>query len=167
MADKVQGTLPVAVKADSLLGSGQEQSQGFDLSTLEHVSPDDFAKIVQRGGSGALRLNVVYSQSNGRRVKLSKALHEKLESPSTLQVAKKGDKLIIAEKLSGASKTFDFAPRSDSTTIYNAGLAKWLIDTFSLDFPSGRTSRSYGNIRIETQDVEGAKITFAVIDFSS
>lgn len=133
------------------------------LPTLEHLTSADLANGGQRGGSGSLSLNVVYSESNGKRIKLSQALHEGLGSPTQLQVAKSGNTLFIAESIPSAREVFKFSPGKGKTIIYNAALVQWLIDAFSLDY-EGRVSRSYSKTELVSGTYNGSQITYAVIE---
>jgi len=99
-----------------------------DLNSLNHLTSADLVVKNRSGGKGSFSINVVWSSANGRRVKLSKALHEELGSPTQIHVAKNGKNLIIGDGLPNATKTFSFSKGTGKTIIYSAALANWLIN---------------------------------------
>jgi len=143
-----------------------------DFDSLQHITAASIANTIQRGGSGALSMNVVYSETNGKRVKLSKALFEALGSPKQVQVAQSGNRLIIGEKLPNATQTFAFSKGTGFNILYRPALVHWLIDTFGLKYkqakvnPEGCVSKSFGDIELGSKDVNGVAIKFAVIDMT-
>jgi len=139
--------------------------KSVNLSQLQHVSARALASNGRRGGNGSLSLNVVFSENNGKRIKLSNALHAGLGSPTQVQVAQDGKYLIIGATLPGAEEVFEFPTGKGTTILYNAALVKWVIDAFNLDY-SNCVSRSYNKVRFDSQEVNGSKITFAIIEMN-
>ena len=143
-----------------------------DFDSLQHVTHADIENKVRRGGSSALSINIVCSEKHGKRVKLSHALFEGLGSPTQIQVAQSGNRLIIGEKLPNATQTFAFSKGTGFNILYRPALVHWLIDTFGLKYkqaktnPQGPVSKSFSNIEIGSKDVKGVAIKFAVIDMT-
>jgi len=134
-----------------------------DFSQVNHISPSDLAIAGGGRGGSKLSINIVFSQDNGKRVKLSQALFEALGSPNEVQIVANGNHLVIGSRLPNANNSFSFN-KNGGTIIYSSGLAKWIIDTFSLDFTEGRVSRSYDRVQIDKQNVAGEDYTYAVIN---
>ena len=143
-----------------------------DFDSLQHVTQADINNKVQRGGSSALSINVVCSEKHGKRVKLSQSLFEALGSPTKIQVAQSGNRLVIGETIPNATQTFDFSKGEGKTILYRHALVHWLIDTFGLKYrqaktnPQGPVSKSFGNIELGSKEVKGVAIKFAVIDMA-
>ena len=165
MTEKSKAPPPAANPATPVPPPPAVTPTSFDFDSVQHVSSNDVARSGGRGGGGSvLGINVVYSEKNGRRVKFTDSLHDALDSPTQVQIATKGSQLVVAEKLPNATQTFKFSKGSGNTIIYSASLAKLLIEKFNLDFTNGRVSRSYHDVRIETQKVNGTDLTFAIIN---
>jgi hypothetical protein len=160
----------------SNLANGKRSNQA-DLLNSNNSTSVDFSKLTQinsnaivsngrRGGSDVLSLNLVWSEANGKRAKLSQALYEKLGRPESIQAVQDGSNLIIGKQLPGATVNFDFSKGKGINIIYSVPFVKWVIDTFELDYTGG-VSKSFSNIRIKTQEANGSKFTFAIIDMKN
>jgi hypothetical protein len=151
----------------------------IDFSNIAHITAKDLLGTGSRGGRGVNSLSIVHSsKGQGTRVKLSDTLYQSLNSPSALQFVPNGTDLVVGEKLPGATETFKFPepkPKSKRTEneeetkinaiIYNAGLVKWLIATFKLDY-SDCVSRAFNDVRFETQTVNGEEFTYAIVNMA-
>jgi hypothetical protein len=135
----------------------------LDFKTIQHLSAEDLARSGGRVGSGAMSVNIVCSENNGKRVKFSKALHEALGSPTQIQVAQVGNQLLVGKELPNATQKFSFSKGKGTTIIYSALLVQLLIKKFNLDFTNKRVSRSYGQVTIESQEINGKKLVYAII----
>ena len=140
-------------------------NEKMDFSTIKYPVSTDFISSGggRRGGGDTLSINIVNSQSNGKRVKLSNLLHRSLGSPEHLYVAQSGNQLIIGQNLPNATEMFKFSRGRGLTVIYSASLVKWLTETFCIDYNNGRVSRSFSEIEVKTQEHASQKVVFAII----
>ena len=156
-----------ASKADTV-GSTTPAPAGekIDFTRLHSLTKKDFVSAGRKGGNGSSSLNIVNSESNGKRVKLSNTLHEALGAPTAIQVARDDSNLIIGTKIPFATESFKFSPGKGTTIIYSANLVQWLTSVFRLDFTDGRVSRSFNDVTFETQEYDGEELTYAIINMA-
>ncbi len=114
--------------------------------------------VLSRSSSHSpISLNIVNTEGNGKRIKLSKGLLNQLGNPTEVEFILNEDKsgmiLIASENGLNISK---------GGTIYSAELVQKLTESFNLDFNS-HTSHSFNSITIKTDPDDN--ITYAEITF--
>ena len=120
----------------------------IDLSTLTQVTKAFASSAGLGGGKSIDSFSVVNSKGNGRRVAVSKSLRQKLELDGEMQVAAKGDELIIGKIVPGATEVYKSS--GDHGIYYCYDLVHFITNTFKLDY-SQRTSISFGKVIIKEQ----------------
>ena len=85
-------------KSENVIAKGVEgaaqKSSKIDFNVVKQVTDQDLLALGQRsGGGGGLSINIVCSENNGKRVRLSNTLHGALGSPKGLQAAQNGKNL--------------------------------------------------------------------------
>ena len=140
-----------------------ESSRGIDFAALTQVNADDMKSAGNaRGGNGVLGISVVNTSANGKRVKLTQALYERLGSPETLQFVPDDEHLIIGSKIPYCTQEVKFSAGRGKTIIYSSGFVLFLAKRFKLDF-SDRSSMSFQEVEIGQQEFEGELVIFAKI----
>ena len=102
-----------------------------------------------RGIPEAGVMSIINSQSNGKRIMLSKALMDKLNYPESLQFAFYDNTLVIGEKLSENQGSFYIREMSKRPVIYSSQLVKTITDVLGLDF-SDRVSITLRDVIYES-----------------
>ena len=138
----------------------------------------DFKKISTRdlvapargggGGTGVHSISIVNNE-NGRRIAFSPTLHEDLGSPTVMQFTVDDEAVYFGSVIPGQTVKFRFTKKSP-TTLYNAGLARFLTNEFNLSpyykekkGNEGVTSLNFRNVEILTEEHEGEEIKIARI----
>jgi hypothetical protein len=132
-----------------------------NFSKFSQVTADDI-KVISKAKSGSYGISVVNTESNGVRVSFTKALHEALDSPEEIQFVTNGDYLYVGAKIPYATESIPFSSGKGKNVIYHRGFVDFLTNHFQLDF-SKRTSLSFRDVRIKTQEFEEEEIVFAKI----
>lgn len=115
-------------------------------------------------GNTRLSLNIVSTEKNGKRMKISKGLLEELGNPSSVQISASNTALKIGENLKNCEVNFQLTGGGD--TIYRSGLIDELTEHFGLDF-TDMTSLTFDEIEIKLRHCDGEEIPFAVIQIIS
>ena len=140
----------------------------YDINNLlAKANEDNVPTISASAGSSGYSFSVVYSKSNSKRLSFSKALVEKLQLEDVVYLVPVPSEkvLMIAKELhhERASDGKLSGEESGKKICYRADLAKLMVDSFELDYTSGKTSYSFG--RIDFMDNDG--MTVAVVDMTS
>lgn len=110
-------------------------------------------KIDGAGRSGgSYSFSVVYSESNGKRVSLSKTLAEKLKLTDRMTIVPVLDEQVLLVGASLPGENIFSLSGNDKKICYNAGLARFIAEEFKLNYTGGCTSKSFGNIEIDDND---------------
>lgn len=121
------------------------------------IETDDTLPMVSgNGGSNVLSFGVVNSESNGKRISISKALCEKLGLEKEAQIAIVPSKGVIVVAKELTSKNIckcKLRGERGRKISYNSGLVRTLTETFDLDF-SKRTSITFTDIEVQLHDGE-------------
>jgi len=133
----------------------------IDFSQLSHATADEL-KVVGSERRGSNGFTVVNAARNGKRAKLTIALHEALGSPKRLQFASDKNYLYIGKIIPHCTEYVSFSSGTGTNIIYDTGFVFYLTNQFNLDF-SNCTSISFREIEIGTQEYEGQEITYAKI----
>jgi hypothetical protein len=132
-----------------------------DFSKLSHVTADEL-QVFGQEKSGTYGISVVNSRRNGMRVSLTQMLHKSLGSPKSLEFAIDGNYLYIGAEIPYSTQSVPFSTGIGTNIIYNRGFVNFLTKRFGLDFTQ-RTSISFRDITIETQEFEEREIVYAKI----
>ena len=138
-------------------------NKSLDFASLTHVSAEDL-QVARAAGSNndTYSISVVHTKGNGKRVKLSKALFDKLGKPKKLQFVPNGEHLIIGKVIPHCTESVPFSSGTGVNIIYTSGFVHYLTNHFNLDF-SERTSIAFRDVEICEQEFEGKDIIFAKI----
>jgi hypothetical protein len=134
--------------------------ESVDFSKLVHVTADDMKYVAAK--HGPLGIAVVNTTRNGARVSFTKALHEALDSPTTIQFVTDGDYLYLGQMIPHSTESVAFSTGKGTNIIYARGFVNYLTSHFNLDF-TACTSISFTDIEIRRQEHEGKQIIFAKI----
>jgi hypothetical protein len=135
--------------------------KNFDFSKLTQATADDL-QVDGQEKRGAYGISVVNSKKNGVRVVLTPKLHESLGSPKSLQFATDDDDLYIGAEIPYSTQSVPFSTGIGTNIIYSRKFVNFLVKRFQLDFTQ-RTSMSFREIVIETQEFEEREIVYAKI----
>jgi len=94
---------------------------------------------------GNISITVVNTTSNGKRIKFSKGLMEKMGSPSEIQFRIFEETIVFGSNLDDNEKNFKFS-KATTGTIYNSSIVASFTDVLNLDF-SSVTSITLSNIQ--------------------
>jgi|GEM_PF-4750273 hypothetical protein len=111
---------------------------------------------------GKISVCIVNTTSNGKRIKLSRELMEKLDNPSEIQFRILDEKIVIGSNLDVNEESFKFS-KTAVGTIYNSSIVANFTEVLHLDF-ANVTSITLSNIKFrkgETKD--GEIISVAVV----
>jgi hypothetical protein len=144
MENKINGTNNVQAAV------GAKRS-AFDISKLQSFR--------SKTGIGAGVITIVYSEANGKRIKLSKGLMEELGNPQKVQFAFFDGLLAISSDLPGNNSYISLAKGG---IVYSAALIHEIVNEFDLDY-SERVSITFQDVEYEEND--GAPI--ALIEMSN
>jgi len=109
-----------------------------------------------------ISITIVNTSNNGKRIKLSRGLMEKLDNPSEIQFRILGEKIVLGSNLDVNEKSFKFS-KTAVGTIYNSSIVANFTEVLHLDF-TNVTSITLSNIKFrkgETKD--GGIISVAVV----
>lgn len=129
---------------------------------LELASQSETPVIRNTASNGKYSFSVVNSDSNGKRISISKALAEALDledGVSLLPVQEEG-LLMLSKKPLSAKASSGKLNGSGKKLCYNAGLVRLITDTFRLDF-SDHVSLSFSDIAV--QESEGEPVAVVVM----
>lgn len=129
---------------------------------LENVQATGI-KVVNGGGSNAVSLSIVNSDSNGKRLTTSKELTKKLNLTDTLYVVPNVE---VNELYLSSVPMMDISSSgklsgSDKKVCYSAGLVALIVESFNLDY-TGKTSMSFNNISFD--ELEDMPVAIVKID---
>ena len=136
-------------------------SMGVDFTKLTPPTREELNKVSAVKSSGPLGISVV-NNKNGRRVKLTNALFEFLGNPKRLKFIRDGEYLILGENLPHCTESVAFSKGKGTTIIYDVQFVWYVTEQFNLDY-SERTSYSFHDVEVGTQEHEGDVITYAKI----
>lgn len=111
----------------------------IDLSNSKPMQ----TKTARRGG---ISVSVINTKSNGRRLKLSQALMDKLGNPSEIQFRTLKNKIILGCNLDENAESFKFS-KTAGGTIYSSAIVTSITEFLELDF-TNVTSITITNIRL-------------------
>ncbi len=119
---------------------------------LENVQTTGI-KVVNGGGSNAVSLSIVNSDSNGKRLTTSKELTKKLNLTDTLYVVPnvEDNELYLSSVPMMDISSSGKLSGNDKKVCYSAGLVSLIVETFRLDY-TGKTSMSFNNISFDELD---------------
>lgn len=129
---------------------------------LELASKSETPVIKSTASNGRYSFSVVNSESNGKRISISKALAEALDledSVSLLPIQEEGLLMLSKKPLSAKASSGRLKERGKKLC-YNASLVRLITDAFRLDF-SNHVSLSFSDISIE--DHEGEPVAVVVM----
>lgn len=115
-------------------------------------------------GNTKLSLNIVSTEKNGKRLRISKGLLEELGTPSTVQISVSDTELKIGKSLKNCQNNFQLTGAGD--TLYRSGLVDELTEHFGLDF-SERSSLTFDEIQIKLRRYNDEEIPYAVVKLVS
>lgn len=95
---------------------------------------------------GAISISIINTKGNGRRIKLSQALMEKLGNPREIQFRILDNKFILGCNLDENEKSFRFSKTAEGT-IYSSAIVNSMTEVLELDF-TNVTSVTLTNIRV-------------------
>ena len=95
---------------------------------------------------GKISVCVVNTPSNGKRIKLSRELMEKLDNPSEIQFRILDEKVVLGSNLDVNEKSFKFS-KTAVGTIYNSSIVANFTEVLNLNF-SSVTSITLSNIQL-------------------
>jgi len=126
--------------------------KAFDANTARRMG----------GNNGKPSICIVNSERNGKRLMLSEALFQLLESPKKLSFLFKENHLAIANEFP-KTEAIKFSPDKRSHIIYSSGLVQDIVKKFNLDY-SNRTSLSFNDIEVKRmKNATGAEIPVALV----
>ena len=106
----------------------------------------DLTADTQTHSRGGLSFSIVNTQGNGKRLRFSPMLLEKLGKPTAIRIVinEKGTGILVAGDSSGMKL-------AKGGVLYQGSLVQTLTDAFTLDF-SSVTSRSFSQVKILEED---------------
>lgn len=106
----------------------------------------DLTADTQTHSRGGLSFSIVNTQGNGKRLRFSPMLLEKLGKPTSIRIVinEKGTGILVARDSSGLKL-------AKGGVLYQGSLVQTLTDAFALDF-SSVTSRSFSQVKILEED---------------
>jgi hypothetical protein len=138
----------------------------FDFDSATHLTENDVMQVTKKSGGGNKILSLsVTNHECGQRIKMTDLLHETLGFPTSVQILKNGDHLLIGATIPKATQTFYFSTGKGKTTIYRGGIAKIITKLFNLNF-SGRSSYSFHDITIQQTKYNNEALVYAVVDMT-
>lgn len=120
-------------------------------------------KVVNGGGSNAVSLSIVNSDSNGKRLTTSKELTKKLSLTDILYVvpnAEDNELYLSSVPMMNISSSGRLSG-SDKKVCYSAGLVSLIVETFRLDY-ADKTSMSFNDISFD--ELEDIPVAIVKID---
>ena len=110
---------------------------------------------------GKISINIVNTISNGKRIKLSRGLMEKLGDPSSIQFRILDEKIVLGSNLDVNEKSFKFS-KSTLGTIYSYSVVASFTEVLNLDF-SSVTSITLSNIHFTDANTENNEVVLVAV----
>jgi len=132
------------------------EEQAIEVPDSKKVVPFELA--MSRGSTRASKQKGVFSIVNalkrGKRISISNEVHDMIGAPASIQVAFRGNSLILSKQLSPNKKEsgyFLLKPQGKSQMCYCTELVREISKRYSLDF-SDRVSITFYDVEYETID---------------
>ena len=127
-------------------------SQEFKQTMRERAFSANAPTITASAG-GDFSFGIVNSESNGKRVSVSKSLSKKLELTDNLAILPmiEDGVVLLAKELPFPATSHVSIRGKDKKIAYSASLVQLLTEVFALDY-SARTSMSFSDIDFDTVD---------------
>lgn len=132
----------------------QSVTTPLDLSQSKPME----AKSRRKGG---ISISVINTSNNGKRVKFSKALVEKLDNPSEIQFRIMDEKIIIGSRFDDNEKSFKFS-KAAMGVVYNSSVVASFTEVLNLDF-SSVTSVTLSNIEFKEATTESGDVVLVAV----
>jgi hypothetical protein len=144
------------------------------FSKFKKVTTDDVAvakRTSSKGGSGGYSLSIVCTEDNSNNLGFSQGLYDALDlgTSNAIQILTNEKFLYVSAKFSDDNETFNFPSGSNKRRLYNAGLVKFIVKEFELEYAKGgTTSRTFNKVEVLTEaNDNGDKIIFAKIKMAN